>query len=58
MSEWYGCRWDCEAQYYCAIKLFPEKCENIEDSEFVLHEYEFSKELEGEDTNKWFKVSK
>lgn len=54
MSEWYSSRWDCPALYVCTVELLQKK-EGFND--VVLQAHNFTKILEGEDQNQWFKVS-
>ncbi|XP_001600314.2 F-box only protein 6 [Nasonia vitripennis] len=51
VSEWYSSRWDCPALYVCTVELL-QKGEGLSD---VIQSYNFSKILEGEEQNQWFK---
>jgi hypothetical protein len=53
ISEYYSCRWDCPAVYKCTIELLTEK---LCDYEVVFDSINFTKLLENEDQNEWFKV--
>ncbi|XP_077257786.1 F-box only protein 6-like isoform X2 [Temnothorax americanus] len=50
VSEWYGCRWDCPAEYQLRVKLL--RHDNTKIDEFLFREV-----LEGEKLNRWLKIA-
>ncbi|KAJ8688362.1 hypothetical protein QAD02_024157 [Eretmocerus hayati] len=52
VSEWYCCRWDCPATYFCKVELLLDKEGSDED---ILDHCKFVKKILNEDQDQWFK---
>ncbi|XP_054006887.1 F-box only protein 44-like [Hylaeus anthracinus] len=50
ISEWYSCRWDCPANYECAVNL-------LDENNKVLDSFQFHDSIVDEKQNHWHRVS-